>query len=311
MIDEFIVGIDVGGTKVMVGVARLCDNHRDYEEIQAVRFPTQADGGAERVLNRIISETRELLGQCGVKEDSQVKAVAVGIPSIVHPRNQSVKSATNIPGWEQVSVRSRLSEAVPAARVVLENDVNLAAIAELRRGAGRDFQSFLLVAVGTGIGCGVIIDGKLYKGIAGAAGEIGAMWVPGSYEPAMPFSQERKTYEDLASGAWLSKNLGGVGGIEQAFEEHLSQVEPGYGTVERWILTLEAGIFNAVTVLAPEAVILGGGVLTRNPWIGRRIADSLQRWAFAAPVVRFAELGEKAPLVGALQVALDLANERY
>jgi glucokinase len=158
------IGIDLGGTKVLGSLV-------EGGEVRAQeKRSTPVEGGPDDVV-ALIAEVVEALGGPG-------DGVGIGAPGVVDVEGGIVSRAPNLPGWTRsVPLRELLSEALGGAPVAIDNDVNVAALAEHRLGAGRGVDDLLCVFVGTGVGGGLILDGRLRRGPSGLAGEIGHMIV--------------------------------------------------------------------------------------------------------------------------------------
>lgn len=295
MADKYILGVDVGGTKIISALARLKDNA--YEELASDQFATGAHAGGAEVLERLVQKTKSLLATYGVSL-KELSSVAVGVPGVVHPTTMTTTATENIPGWDELEVQKTLSAAL-GAKVVLDNDVNLAALAELKNGAGQGLRHFILIAVGTGIGCGVVIDGKVHHGFQGFAGEIGEMLIPS------PDDGRRLTdLESVVSGSALNRRLPAGITVEEAFKHYLKALGPGKAVIATILQQLKIAVFNSTVLLAPEAVILSGGFILKNPWIKDEVQAFLEGTCRFTPQVCLAHHGERAAVVGALELAL-------
>ncbi len=159
-------GVDLGGTKIQVVVVRA------KRVVGSTRVPTP-QAGALSVTDAIVSSVRTALQEAG-SEASALRAVGVGTPGTIH-RDGSVSNSPNVPGFEGADptpLGARVSDALGGVPTTVDNDVRVAIVGEYRRGAGRPYRNVLGVFVGTGVGGGLVLDGKLREG-RGAAGEIG------------------------------------------------------------------------------------------------------------------------------------------
>ncbi|MCU0454575.1 MAG: ROK family protein [Bacteroidetes bacterium] len=161
---ETVIGIDLGGTTVKSGLISASGDVL-YEN----RLPTRPDEGPAVVIGQIEAGIRDIVAKKG---PTSLKAVGIGAPGVVDDRGV-VKAPPNLRGWDEVHLAQEVAKRFPGYRVVVENDANVAAIAEARFGAGRNHPDFLFVIWGTGVGGGIILDRKLYRGPTGGAGEIG------------------------------------------------------------------------------------------------------------------------------------------
>jgi glucokinase len=307
-------GIDLGGTKIQTAIV-----DPGGEVVGAARQPTPTDGGPEDVAAAMAAALREAAADAGV-ETSALRGIGVGSPGDADEATGTVSSARNLPDWEgSFPLGEKLQEALGAA-VKIGNDVQVATEAEFHLGAGKEFESLIGVFWGTGVGGGLVLDGKPWLG-RGAAGEIGHMVVKrggakcpcgrrGCLEAyagrkAME-AEARKRHEDgektdlfklmekhekprLTSGIW-----------ERALDHGDKLTEE---LIERAIEALGTGIASAINLLDVEAVILGGGLGIR---FGERLMEPLTeemgKHLFVderPPAVRVASLGDLGGAIGA------------
>ena len=169
----FALAIDLGGTKIDGVLVNLAG-----QVVGKHRMETSALGGS--VVIDQISQMADFLFKESKNERSKLRTCVVGVPGVPDPMNGTVRLAPNMEGWDRLDVKNALHEAL-GCTVVLENDVNLAALGELHFGAGRALSNFGFLNLGTGVGMGLILDKRLVRGETGAAGEIGFLpLAPGS-----------------------------------------------------------------------------------------------------------------------------------
>jgi glucokinase len=165
MTGEACIGaIDLGGTKILSIV--VDDDMRVLASDKRPTHDESSPGGIESVIGRMVDSIRAAAGS------RALMAVGISSPGPLNPWTGVVTSASNLPGWRNVPVTTLMSDRL-GVQVFLEHDAKAGAIAEHRLGAGRGAQNMVLVTLGTGIGGGLVLDGKLYRGTSGAAGEIG------------------------------------------------------------------------------------------------------------------------------------------
>ncbi|MCY0885470.1 MAG: ROK family protein, partial [Firmicutes bacterium] len=191
-----VVGIDIGGTKVAVGVAPW----EGGEPWRTARLETAALPPGEEALDRIAAAARELVAAAGLPWQA-VRGAGVGSPGPFRGGRRLYRPA-NLPGWDGLDLEAGF-QARLGCPVRVENDANAAAWAEWRQGAGQGSRSLVFVTVSTGIGAGMVLDGRLYEGAEGNAGEIGH-WV---LDPKGPLCHcgRRGCLETLASGTALAR----------------------------------------------------------------------------------------------------------
>ncbi len=163
---DLVLGMDIGGTKLQVAVGRASG-----ELLREARIDGWTSGNPERDLEQIAQIGRRVLAEAGV-EARALAAIGVSAPGPLDPAAGVVRDAPNLPGWHEVPISARLAASF-GRPVRLENDANAAALAEWRFGAGRGSRHFAFLTMSTGVGAGLILDGRLYRGARFGAGEIG------------------------------------------------------------------------------------------------------------------------------------------
>jgi glucokinase len=160
--EKYSIGVDLGGTTVKFGLV-----NQNGEIVKRIAKPTNAARGPDAVLNQIVKGLNEILNT-----EVKVKGIGIGAPGIVHPKKGTVENPPNLPGWKKVTMGKFLAKTFEMD-VYVENDANAAAIGEMIYGAGKEHESFLMITLGTGVGGGIILKRKIYRGEIGAAGELG------------------------------------------------------------------------------------------------------------------------------------------
>ena len=307
-------GIDLGGTKIQTAV--VDGNNKVRGEARA---PTPTSGGPEDVGAAMADAMREAADGAGVETDSLI-GVGVGSPGDADENTGVVSGARNLPGWEgSFPLAEYLSDSL-GTQVKIGNDVQVATEAEFHLGAGRPYRTILGVFWGTGVGGGLILDGKPWLG-RGAAGEIGHMVVKrggarcpcgnrGCMEAyAGRMAMEAKARSDVSNGAKtklfdIEEHRGKdrlTSGVWERAVDHGDEMTKGL--IDRALKALGAGIASAVNLLDPEAVIIGGGMGLR---FGVRYQDKLEgligKNLFVSdrpPAIHIAELGDLGGAIGA------------
>jgi glucokinase len=307
------IGVDVGGTKVAAGVV-----DPDGTIVARMRRETPSDDPVEteQVIAEAIVELRR---------QHEVVAVGIGAAGFVDAGRQAVLFAPNL-AWRDEPLRDRLEETC-GVPVFVENDANAAAWGEHRFGAGRGADHVLVITVGTGIGGGLILDGRLYRGAAGIAGEPGHMRVVPDGHPcgcgqrgcfeqyASGRALTRFTRERLAGkGAAAQEILGRAGGsVDDVTGEHVTLAAQAGDPLAVELLAmlghwLGAGLASLAAVLDPARIVVGGGVTDAGELLlGPARSSYAEHLTGAthrpvAPIVA-AELGNDAGLVGAADLA--------
>jgi len=306
------VGVDLGGTKVLVGVV---GEHRKvlYEDQER-----SAGQGQDELLETLEREVREAL-----EARPNVAAVGLGIPCTIDRKRGVAISAVNLP-IHNVPIRDLMRERL-GIPVFIDNDANVAALAEHRFGAAKGTSDAVMLTIGTGIGGGVIIDGELYRGSTGAASEPGHMVIDFDGPPCQGNCPNNGCLETFASGTALAREgrvaaegnpesaLGRVlaeGGVidGKAVTDAANDRDPvAVAVVEEAGRRLGAGLSGLANIFEPEVIVIGGGVAKVIGDLMVAPAREELRTRALPPMnetpVRMAELGPEAGMVGAAEMA--------
>ncbi len=307
-------GIDLGGTKIQTAIVTT-----DGNVVGQARHPTPQEGGPKAVAEQMAAALREASDAAGIETDS-LQGVGVGSPGDTDETTGTVSGARNIPGWDgSFPLGKVLSEAL-GTQVRVGNDVQVATDAEFHLGAGRAYSSLLGVFWGTGVGGGLILDGKPWIG-RGAAGEIGHVVVKRNgarcpcgrrgcmeaYAGRAPM--ERKARKAQRSGVetdlFKIMEQRGRDRLTSAVWQHALQHHDALAEslIRRAVRALGTGIASAQNLLDVEAVILGGGLGLRlgDAYAGE-IEREMHKHLFVAdrpPAFHLAELGDLGGAIGA------------
>ncbi len=161
--ERYAVGVDLGGTNIKIGIVS-----NKGKLLDKLSISSKAEGGPDKVVKQIKIGVKEILS--GSKR--KIKGIGIGSPGVVSAKKGTVENPPNFPGWTKVNLGNIISKefGIPC---FVENDANVAAIGELIFGTGKKFNSFIMITLGTGVGGGIILNKKLYRGEIGAAGEVG------------------------------------------------------------------------------------------------------------------------------------------
>ena len=309
-----VLAIDIGGTKLAAGMVDT-----DGRMLARGEVPTLATEGLEPVLARIVGLGRDLLSRPEVA-GVRVHRIGVGCAGPVDLTAGVVFNPPNLPGWTQVPLTDHLQRAL-ALPTVLENDANAAALGEFRYGAGKGARSIVYLTVSTGIGGGIILDGKVWHGLKDAAGEVGHMTVC----PDGPVCGcgNRGCLEAMSSGPSIARRAreavasGRQTGLSEIAKPTSSDVvrlakEGDPVAREVWaeaVKYLGIGVAAAITILAPERVVIGGGVTKAGDYLFQPLREQVRQRVKLVPVESVpivpAALGPDVGILGAAAVALD------
>lgn len=319
------LGIEIGGTKLQLGLGR--GDGRILAKERRVVVPSH---GAEGILGQIVDALGPLTQQLRVDRDA-IGAVGIGFGGPVDAGRGVVAGSHQVPGWHKFPLADWVRRILGVARVRVENDADAAGLAEARIGAGMGRSPILYLTIGSGIGGGLILDGKIYRGAGAGAIEIGHLWVNDRGDSDLG----HVTLENAASGwaiaeaarryaerlstevrrDWLVCRLAG-GDTEAITTELVAEAAREGDTAALLLLdtavsAMARALRQAVTLLAPHRIILGGGVslIGEDLWLApiRRLVD-----AYVFPPFRgtfdivAASLGVDVVVHGALALTRDL-----
>jgi glucokinase len=315
---ECVLGIDIGGTKVAVSVGDRAGN-----VIARTRRPTDPCGVARDDIARLAADARAAVATAGLTLDD-LAAIGVSAPGPLDPAGRRLLGPPNLPGWQDVPLADLL-EADLGAPVTLENDANAAALAEWHFGAARGFRDVVYLTMSTGVGAGLILDGRLYRGHGRAAGEVGHTRIDFRADAERCSCGNRGCLEAYVGGAAWTRRLRRetpgqsevarlAGGIERVTPEHVvaaarSRDSFALSEMQRFNEHLARGIVNLGFTLAPELVVLGTIAAAAGEDLCLEPVRELVRaglWSVIAErlSIRPATLGEELPYRAGLGVAL-------
>ena len=307
--EQVVVGIDFGHSHVAVALADLAHN-----VLGEVRGDLDVNNRAGQALDTAALMFGELRHKLGVDLKNVIGA-GIGIPGPVDRARGKAGSATILPGWVDLPIASEMSQRL-GVPVEIENDANLGALAELTWGAGKDCANFAYIKAATGIGAGLVLDGRLLRGATGTAGEIGHTTLDEA--GALCYCGNRGCLETVASGPAILKLVGPVGGetltltrlVELAMEGDV-RCRRAISDAGREIGVAVAGLCNLIN---PERVIVGGLLSKTGEVLLQPLRESMRRHAVQAAAervdVRPAVFVERAELLGSLALALQSSSER-
>jgi glucokinase len=270
--DDLVVGVDVGGTKIAAG---LVDRNGDIRS--QTRTPMASNGSADAGLNAVTSAIDQQFDNDPNARDL-IRGIGICAPGPLDPATGVIVNPPNVPCWRNFPLAAKLSQAYNVP-VKVDNDANAAALAEARWGAGRAYRNIFYATLGTGIGTGIVFDGRIYHGRTGSAGEGGHMSIDyrgprcncgksGCIEvlAAGPAIAKRARAKLAAEPARASALLGLAGGnIELVSSELVGQAYAAGDPLAKEILLetidlLSLWLGNIVDLLEPDVIIIGGGV---------------------------------------------------
>jgi len=278
-----IIGVDLGGTKVSVGAV--------------------ADGGVKKIVRREVPSQEaadvvleEIAGAISELFDSSVVGIGCGVPSVVDVERGIVFDVENIPSWKEMHLKAALEErfGVPAS---INNDANAFAVGEHVFGAGREVEDMVGMTLGTGMGTGVIVNGRLYSGSNCGVGEIGMM------------AHKGLTLEEHCSGTFFERECGAAG--EEIYQSARAGDPGALAAFDRFGAELSEAVMIALYAYDPQAVIFGGSISSAFDLFEAGLRRGLNCFAYQRVIERLvmkpSTLGNSAVL-GAAALYVDAAG---
>ncbi len=304
MTTRWAVGVDLGGTNLRVA---LVDS--DGRIAASRSRPTHAHLGADSVIDAI-TELVEGLIHDEAPDRSNVIGVGVGSPGPLDLRGGTIIKSANLPGWTNVPIRERMRNRLRLP-VALDNDANAAALGEWRFGCGQACKDFVLLTLGTGVGAGVVVDGRLLHGHFGNAAELGHMIVVPGGLPC-PCGQ-KGCLEQYASASAVSRRATALLGEKTAIDAQVVAERAAAGDAscrEVWddaCHYLALACINIQHAFNPAGIAFGGGMSLAGKFLLEGVQRHFQqnRWTLVedSPKLTLAQLGQDAGLIGAAALA--------
>jgi len=314
----YLVGIDLGGTFIKTAIVS-----RDGELIKKIEVPSEKEKGPDGVIANIIRSVKLAASETDIKINA-ISAIGIGSPGPIDTKRGIVNKAINMPGWVNIPLRDRIQEAfgIPAN---LENDANAMAYGEFWKGAGRNSEIMLAYTLGTGVGGGIVIEGKLVRGTTGCAGELGHITIVpdgdlcscgnrGCLEAyASATFLVHRTMDKINKGAdtilkeWIaegktltSKLIDDARRSGDAFADMVMREAGTY---------LGLGMSVVVAILNPDVIVVGGGMMKAGEIFLEPARAEVKRRVFAEHSQNLkivaAELGNDAGVIGSAGLLLE------
>ena len=298
-----VVGVDLGGTWVRAGqfAANGLIARRATEG-------TQHGGGPQLLVRQIGSLVREV-SMPTLDAETGPMTVAIGVPGPVDPAAGVVHAASNLPGWYEVPLR-QLLEANLGCRCLVEHDATLAALGEHRRGAGRGVANFAYITVSTGIGAGLILHNRIYRGGTGGSGEFGHVVVA----PDGPLCDcgNRGCLDAVASGRAIARDAAAASTADVGFAAAAGD-QFAQAVLDAAARHLGLALGGLVNLLNLEMIAVGGGVLGAGAHFWDRMVSGVAQGSFETVRqdcrIERAQLDDDQGLIGAFELASDILAE--
>lgn len=309
----FRIGVDIGGTNVAVGIM-----DEDFRLVAKKSTPTVKDDPVG-ITDAIASLSRTLLADIGA-DFSQVSGMGIGFPGIVDDERGEAVYASNL-AFRNYPLADELRRRLPITEIHLENDANAAALGEAKAGAASGAKDVIVVTLGTGVGGGIILGGRLFTGSNAVAGELGHMVIEkdgypcncgrrGCFEVyASATGLVRMTKEAMEANpesrmhALAAKRGGRVSG-RIPFDAARAGDTAAEAVIDRYLSYLACGLTNLVNIFQPEVIVIGGGISGEGenlikPLLPRVMEGAYGNGLVKMPVLRTATLGNDAGIIGA------------
>jgi len=315
-----VAGVDIGATSIDLGIA-------DFSGEFFARYmePASVKDGPIKILGRVCSLLEKILKEHHLSNEN-LKGIGIGVPGPVDFSIGTLISPPIMPGWDSYPIIQTVQQWFPAANVVVDNDVNVMALGEINQGAGKGVDNLIFVKIGTGIGAGIICEGKIYRGSNGCAGDIGHIGVNSS-DTLCPCGN-KGCLETVAAGPAIAERSlkGAQAGNSPILLKHyekngnvLHAEDVGNAAREGDPLAIEViresgqlvgdVLASLVNFYNPEMIVIGGGVSNLGNLLLSSIRQSVLHRSLPLATrnlqIVFSETGADAGVIGAVNLAMD------
>ncbi len=310
---KFIYGVDIGGTSVKMGFF-----DQEGQVLEKWEIPTRRENSGEEILPDIARSIQAKNTEKGLSIED-ILGIGMGVPGPITEDGRVLK-CVNL-GWGIFSVAEKVRELTGVEKVKVGNDANVAALGEQWRGGGRGFDSIVMVTLGTGVGGGVVLNGKILTGANGAAGEIGHLPVKAGesrvcgcgkkgcleqYSSATGLMRKARELVENTDRPSMMRDYEQLTGKEIFAAYEAGDALAGE-VVEEFAEFLGLGLAQVAQVLDPQAFVIGGGISKNGPVVTDVIKDRYAKnvmFALQGTEFRLAELGNDAGMYGAVKMVL-------
>ncbi len=310
----YYLGIDLGGTNIAAGVV-----NEEMKLVHKTSIPTEAAKGVDHIISRIVKAAKLAVEESKIPMD-EIKSIGIGTPGAVNPEKGIVVFAGNL-GFHKTPLADLVGAHFPGKKVFIENDANVAAWAEAKCGAAAGVADSVTVTLGTGVGGGMILNGKLYSGFNHIGGELGHIVIneggrpctcgrKGCWEAYASVSgliKTTKEHMEKNKNSLMWKIAGGnpdrVNGLT-SFDAMRKGDEEGKTVVNEYLHSVATGITNIINILQPEIICIGGGISKEGNYLLDPVKKFIEAETFARfndrkTEIRIAKLGNDAGIIGA------------
>ncbi len=314
----YYIGIDLGGTNIAIGIV-----DENYKIVKKGSVPTNPDRAPEEIIKGMAGLCRKLVDEAGISLDD-IAYAGIASPGTANHNTGIVEYANNLP-FRDFHIAEILQSYFPVKKVYLENDANAAAKGEAIAGAARGTKDSVMITLGTGVGGGIIIDGKVYSGFNCAGAELGHIvieyngvpcscgrkgcWESYSSATALIRMTKEQMMESKDSVMWELCN----GDIEKvsgktSFAAMKKGDAAGQAVVDKYIGYLASGIATIINIFQPEVLSIGGGICNEGSYLMDPLMKAIENETYGnnqnRPQIKIAELGNDAGIIGAACLGL-------
>lgn len=308
---RFVIGVDIGGTKTLAAISDLSGNL-----LATTLFYTQEEVQCG-ILHKVNMVAKQMLAELNIDE-KKVLGIGIGVPGMTNVKDGIVIDAPSL-RWKMHPLKHEAEKIFPWP-VFIDNDVNVAVLGEQWLGAAKGMSNVVLISIGTGIGCGMILEGNLYRGSSWAAGEIGYF--------VTDIQQAKQKDDPIYSGyGFLDRHAGGAGIANKAsqalkkqsnhplqekavltakdvFDYAKSDDPIALKIIEEVIDHIGFAIANVISIINPEVIILGGGISKSADWYLPRLEEIISQFASVPTEVKRSAFGSEIGVLGAVSLVL-------
>lgn len=310
----YYLGVDLGGTTIKVGLV-----NEAYQIVQKVSGPTKRERSSEEVLKDMAMLCKEVIKMEGITEQ-EIHSIGIGSPGIASPNEGIILSSSNL-NFEHVNVRQEIQKYIHT-EVYVENDANCAALGEVICGAAKGENSVVVVTLGTGVGGGIVVDGKINRGSFFGAGEIGhqvicydeglkcgcgrkGCWEQYASALALVRQAQKAVYQHPESMILAKAKEGKVENINAKiiFEAAQAGDDVASKVLEKYFKYIACGVANLINILEPSMVVLGGGMSAQKEYLTNPVKKYVKEQMYGGLALKTkitaATLGNDAGIIGA------------
>ncbi|MBR4099378.1 MAG: ROK family protein [Clostridia bacterium] len=316
----YYLGVDLGGTNIAIGLV-----DENFKIVLKDKVPTGASRPTSDIMDDMAALCKSIVERAGITFDD-VEYAGIATPGSVDPETGYVRYANNIK-MENYPIADELKKRTPLKKVLLENDANAAALAEAKAGAGKGYSDLVMITLGTGVGGGIVIGGKLYSGFNYCGAELGHTVIEFGGRPCtcgrlgcfeayssatglINMTKEKMIeYADSLMWELVDNNLNNVSG-RTAFDASKKGDKAAKEVVDLYIKYLACGLTNMVNIFQPQVLCIGGGVCGEGDYLLKPLIQTIRRCEYGAATqtnfsqIKIAELGNDAGIIGAAVLGL-------